>query len=278
MATKKAPAKKAAVKKASAKKVVAKKAPTRRPAATRAAAVGPLFDYDPRAQLDKLSTLEAPPTRGADAAPTVDVNAVLGEFFGLRRDEPLTDELFAQAAHELECETAALRAVAEVESRGCGFDANGRPTLLYERHVFARNTVPKGRFNAGHPDISADAPYARGTYGTGEQQWTKLARAYQLDPEAALKAPSWGAFQILGENHKASGFSDVKSFVTEMFTSPAGHLRALVRFVKANPSIHRALKGLDWEAVARGYNGSGYKTFEYDTRLAAAYAKHAGVA
>ena len=137
---------------------------------------------------------------------------------------------------------AALKAIAKVESGGAGFDAQGRPKILYERQVFARCCTPKGRFNAEHPDISAPTGYGRGNYGSPDSQWTKLARAFQLDHDAALKACSWGTFQILCENHKISGFPDVRSFVAEKFASPAGHLRALVRFIRANPSIHQGLK------------------------------------
>jgi N-acetylmuramidase len=277
-AKKSAPARKAAPTK---KAVPTKKAaPAGRPAAKKAPARAPKpLGYDPRAQLEKLSEVgpvAARRGRGLEPAPaSVDVDAVLGAFFGLRTDEPLTPERFAAAAQELGVEAAALRAIAQVESAGSGFDSKGRPTILFERHVFARNTAPKGRFNAQHPDISAGVPYAKGTFGNIEQQWIKLARAYQLDPEAALKAPSWGTFQILGENHRASGFADVRSFVGAMFRSPAGHLRALVGFIQANPSIHQGLKRHDWVAVAKGYNGAGYKTYAYDTKLAAAYAKFA---
>lgn len=238
----------------------------------RRAAPAPALDYDPRLQLDKLS----PATRGAapeEAGASVDVDGVLAEFFAMRRDEPLTPEVVAAAAGELGVEVAALRAIAQVESGGAGFDARGRPKILYERQVFSRCTAPRGRFDADHPDISAPKGYGPGNYGTSEQQWPKLARAFQLDGDAALKACSWGTFQILGENHKVSGFADVRSFVAEMFASPAGHLRALVRFIAANPAIHRGLKSHDWAAVAKGYNGANYKQFGYDTKLAAAYEK-----
>lgn len=259
----------AAIRKAPARKVVAKKTGQARKSPARLATS--LADHR-RAQLDKTSKRK-PVSRGIEVSPTLDVNVVLAEFFNLRQDEPLTKELAAAAAAELGVEVASLRAIAQVESAGSGFDAKGRPTILYERHVFGRNTDPKGKFNTQYPDISAAVPYAKGTFGNTEQQWIKLAQAFELDPEAALRAPSWGMFQILGENFRAAGFPDVRSFVAEMFRSPAGHLRALVGFIKANPSIHLGLKNRDWAAVALGYNGKGYKTYDYDNKLAAAYAK-----
>lgn len=273
-AAKKAPAKKAPAKK-SAPKVVDKKAtPAKSPAKTVARATPAGLGYDPARQLDKLSAAKEFLSRSAHGG--VDVQAVLGEFFAMRRDEPLTEERMAEAAGELGVEVAALKAIAKVESGGAGFDAQGRPKILYERQVFARCCVPKGRFNGTHEHISAPTGYGRGNYGSADSQWTKLASAYQLDPEAALKACSWGTFQILGENHKSSGFPDVRSFVAEMFASPAGHLRALVRFIRANPLIHNGLKNLKWEDVARGYNGPGYKEFSYDTKMAKAYAEFSG--
>lgn len=280
-------AKKVAAKKAVAKKAVARRSPTREQANVPAdapaetPAIAAFLDIDPAAQFDKLDPepAKARTTRSAAAAGATEaereVEAVLGQFFALRRDEPLTPALLVAAAQDLGVEVAALRAIAEVEARGEGFDARGRPKIVYERHVFARNTVPKNRFDAAHPDISARTGYGRGNYGTLSSQWVKLARAYPLDGDAALKACSWGTFQILGENHRACGFADVRSYVAEMFASPAGHLRALVGFIRASPPILRGLRNRDWEAVARGYNGPGFKEFSYDTKLAAAYTKHA---
>ncbi len=280
VAAKKAPAKKALAKKAPAKKAAARKpvaaakpaAPPRKPAAKKTAAPrrrAPSAGDDPRAQLDKLTA--GMTSRGLPAA--ADAPRLPDEFYAARKDEPLGDQAFAEAAQALGCDVAAVRAVAEVESRGSGFDAQGRPTILYERHVFSRNTAPKGKFDAQAPDISFSRPYEKGTFGNGEQQYVKIGRAYALDPVAALKAPSWGMFQILGENHKACGHADVKSFVLSMFTSPAAQLRAFVAFVRANPGMHGALVAHDWAKFARAYNGPGYALYEYDKKMAAAYAR-----
>jgi hypothetical protein len=272
-AAKKAPAKKAAARKPPAAAKSAKPAAPRRKPAPKKAAAPPSraarAGYDPRAQLDKLSAGMA--SRGLPA----DAPRLPDEFYAARKDEPLGDQAFAEAAQALGCDIAAVRAVAEVESRGSGFDAQGRPTILYERHVFSRNTVPKGKFDAQAPDLSFGKPYEKGTFGSAEQQYVKIARAYALDPVAALKAPSWGMFQILGENHKACGHADVKSFVLSMFTSPAAQLRAFVDFVRASAGMHNALIAHDWAKFARGYNGPGYALYEYDKKMAAAYARQA---
>jgi len=60
--------------------------------------------------------------------------------------DTLTQDEIRSAASALGVEPAALAAVAEVESSDRGaFDADGYPTILYERHVFHRLT--EGRFD-----------------------------------------------------------------------------------------------------------------------------------
>ena len=196
-------------------------------------------------------------------------------FFAAYTGAPLSEQDFADAAQTLGCEVAAVKAVAEVESAGAGFDANKRPTILYERHVFSRNTLPRGRFDQTDPDLSGSKPYPPGTYGDKNQQFVKLARAFQLDQDAALKAPSWGKFQILGENYKACGFTTAADYVKAMTISEGEHLKAFVRFLFSSPKRLQAIRDKDWPAFARQYNGPNYAQFKYDTKLASAYAKHA---
>jgi N-acetylmuramidase len=231
---------------------------------------------DPAAQLDKLSAdppaRPATRSRGLDAPPAGP--QLPANVFGAYTGEALGPNAFAEAAASLGCEVAAVKAVAEVESRGSGFDAKNRPTILYERHVFARCCNPKGKFNASNPDISASTPYPKGTFGNTEQQWEKLAKAYALDPEAACKAPSWGIFQILGENHRACGFATALEYARAMTTSPVAHLKAFVGFVQSDRRLLKAIRERDWPGFALAYNGKGYEVYQYDKKIAAAYAKH----
>jgi hypothetical protein len=174
------------------------------------------------------------------------------------------------AAAALECEVAAIRAVAKVESSRAAFDDRDRPTILYERHLFHRLTG--GRFD-GQSDLSN--PEAGG-YGTFASQYGKLERAYALDADAALKACSWGMFQILGQNHAASGFATVVDYVKAMCQSESAHLKAFVSFIKSNSSMRAALRERDWPGFARLYNGPQYHRNRYDERMAEAYSQFAG--
>ena len=119
----------------------------------------------------------------------------------------LTDADFARAAKELNVEVAAIRAVAEVEAAGAGFLPDGRPSVLYEAHVFHKHTKGAHAHAKDRRGISLSSPkWNRSLYGvTGANQHNRIEDAATLNWEAAHKAASWGTFQILGENHKAAG-------------------------------------------------------------------------
>jgi len=175
----------------------------------------------------------------------------------------------ARAAAALHCEEAAIHAVIAVESRG-GFDGQGRPKILFERHYFHRLT--NGRFAADHPEISARQ---WGGYGRASRQYDRLTRAIALDRQAALRSASWGMFQIMGDNFAAAGFTDVEAMVAAMMESEDRHLQAFCASVTAR-GLADALARRDWTSFARGYNGPAFAANRYDARLAQAYAAASG--
>lgn len=181
---------------------------------------------------------------------------------------PLTDADFQKAAEELGCETSAIRAVASVESAGKGFLPDGRPTLLFEAHIFSRLTQRK--FDKSHPHISSPT-WNRDLYRGGPAEWDRLDEARQLNYSAALMSASYGAFQIMGMNFPACGFADVAHFVESMSTE-AGQLSAFIEFIKSN-HLADELSRHDWAGFARIYNGPSYLANHYDVRMASAYKK-----
>jgi peptidoglycan hydrolase-like protein with peptidoglycan-binding domain len=183
---------------------------------------------------------------------------------------PLRPADFATAAASLDCDVAAIQAVAKVESARAAFDDLGRPTILYERHLFRRFT--KGKFD-NRPDLSN--PEAGG-YGKFSEQYGKLQRAYKLDEEAALKACSWGMFQILGSNHRAAGFETVSPYVKAMCQTELDQLNAFVSFIRNNAGMHAGLRQHDWETFARLYNGPAFHKNRYDERMADAHRQLSG--
>jgi len=184
----------------------------------------------------------------------------------------LTEQDYADAARQLGCDVAAIQAVAATETQRDAFDSQGRPTILYERHIFHRLTG--GKYDKAHPDLSN--PKAGG-YGKFSEQYGKLQRAAKLDSDAAYSSCSWGMFQIMGENYKQAGFASLDAFVKAMKNSEQDHLRAFVNFIQNNKALLAAIQKRDWVSFARHYNGSGYKKNRYDTKLANAYAQFAGL-
>lgn len=182
----------------------------------------------------------------------------------------LTEQDFENAAQKLNAEVAAIKAVAEVESRGNGFYPDGFPVILFERHIFRRET--NGKFNSTHAHLSGKA----GNYGAaGQNQRNKFNEAFALNPIAAMKSCSWGKFQIMGFNHKVCGFDTVGEFVDAMKVSEGEHLQAFVNFVIGN-GLADELRSKQWAKFARGYNGAGYAKNKYDIKMATAYKKFKG--
>ena len=173
---------------------------------------------------------------------------------------------FVTAANLLGCEVAAVKAVAEVESTGSGFQTDGKPKILFERHYFHKLT--NGRFSKTHPEISNPA-----AGGYGSNQHARLEQAAKLDREAALQSASWGKFQIMGAHWKALGYKSIQDFINAMYANETEHLMAFVKFVKTN-GLADELKRKDWAGFAKGYNGPAYAKNQYDKKMALAYEKY----
>jgi N-acetylmuramidase/Putative peptidoglycan binding domain len=94
-----------------------------------------------------------------------------------------------------------------------------------------------------------------------------------LDEQAALRSASWGIGQIMGFNVKEANFADVNTMITAMAESEDHQLLAVANFLKHN-RLDAALRGRDWRAFARGYNGPNFEENNYDKKLAAAFAQY----
>lgn len=147
-----------------------------------------------------------------------------------------------------------------VEASGCGFLADQRPKILFERHIFSRLTA--GIYDAVNPNISA--PTQGGYENGGPDQYDRLRAAIQLDEEAALKSASWGMGQVMGANFAAAGYRDVETMVAAMVSSEDEQLGAMAHFIDFH-KMNLSLQTQDWSGFARQYNGSNYAENHYDT-------------
>jgi len=182
---------------------------------------------------------------------------------------PLTEQGIQACADTLSVHPAELWAVLQIETRGCGYFADRRPAILFERHVFSRRT--NRRFDEQAPDISN--PRAGG-YARGPAEYARLERAQALDEQAALESASWGLGQVMGYHAKDLGYGSVEQFVSRMMASEDEQLAAMATFIQRN-GLDKALRDHDWAAFARGYNGPGYVKQGYDRKLEAAHRRHA---
>jgi hypothetical protein len=111
-------------------------------------------------------------------------------------------------------------------------------------------------------------------YLDGLGSYKRLVKAYQLDPEAALKSCSWGAFQIMGEFWKEMKYADVREFTRAISRSEKEQIKSFVLYMKhVSPKIQNLLRELNWEGVASAFNGTNYKVNAYDEKLRAEYEK-----
>lgn len=179
------------------------------------------------------------------------------------------------AANELDVPLAAVQAVNEIESRGSGFIDESRPVILFERHIFYQRLQAKkvdvAHLNKNYPGIVNRNP---GGYAGGRLEYTRLAAAETIDPNAAYESCSWGLFQVMGFHWERLGYESIIDFVSKQKKSEADQLETFVRFIKADPAVHKALKSQNWATFARLYNGPNYKMNMYDTKLQRAYERY----
>ena len=187
----------------------------------------------------------------------------------------ITPEQFESVAALLGCEVAAIRAVAEVESKGSGFLADGRVKILFEPHIFWRELVKAGINPSDHVAGNEDILYQKwksGAYGPESAQWGRLTRAAAIDKEAAYKSASWGRFQLMGFNHLPCGYSSAVVMANDMATAEDQQLAAFANFIK-NEGMAGYLQRKAWADFALRYNGPAYKENNYDRKLADAYGR-----
>lgn len=185
----------------------------------------------------------------------------------------ITEADLIQAAESLNVEVKALKAVNKVESPKGGFLPDGRPTILFERHIMRRQLLAKGinvlPYETQFPNIVNENT---GGYKGNELEYDRLAIAKRIDENSALEACSWGAYQIMGMHWKLLGYTSVQEMVKDFSSGEKGQLNAFVRFIRSQPSILKALRAKDWRSFARWYNGPG-AIDEYSTKFEKEYNK-----
>lgn len=155
-----------------------------------------------------------------------------------------------------------LRAIRTIESSG------KVGAVRFEPHIFHRETDDRYR---------AEVPYTPGedrAASTIRSETNRAAfeRARQFDAAAAVRATSWGAYQVLG-GHLLRLYGSPAAAVAAFDRNPAAVSdELLAAWLATNPAALAAARAHDFTEFARRYNGSMYYVRRYDERLAEAYA------
>ncbi|VDS07938.1 Putative peptidoglycan binding domain protein [Paracoccus haematequi] len=182
----------------------------------------------------------------------------------------LSSDAFAVAAQELDLDPSIITAVFEVESSGQSFRPDGSLERRFEPHHFpARHwprlgfTVPKGQ-----------EPWRASLKLKAAAREAMFLAAFEIDPEAALAATSWGGLQVMGFNAAAAGYASAWDMVVALANDEWAHLGAFLNLV-GSWGLVTVLRAHDWARFAARYNGSG-QARAYAAKIESAYRRHSG--
>lgn len=186
----------------------------------------------------------------------------------------LTEDDYREVAEELGVETAAIKAIVEIEAGHShqGFSAPGVPIVNFDLTMFRRfagkNGINLSKYYKSHAQV-----FNRGQRGSQEAVNRRLKAARMIDNKTAIQGTFWGMFQIGGFNWKKCGAESIEDFVERMSRSERDQLELFANFIR-NSGLLPSLQRKNWATFARGYNGTSYARRGYHTRMAASYARH----
>ncbi len=172
-----------------------------------------------------------------------------------------------------------VHAFTEVEANGSGFDSKGRPKMLFEPHLFYRYLKGDQRDRAVSQGL-AYSGWRSGGYP--RDSYPRMHKAMEINPEAALRAASWGASQVLGNNYEMLGYLNVFQMVDAFCADGENHIQGMIDFANAAgiaddlrvlAALKRPTKPSDCVAIVRVYNGPGFAKNNYHTKFATAHNK-----
>jgi hypothetical protein len=189
--------------------------------------------------------------------------------FTNRNAPTVTPAQIAGFATRLGGSTKQVNAVGTVESAGGGYNDQGQPKALYERHYAWK------RLRIVIPLLSNPTPggYTLDADKDGiNDSWEKVADMAMRDPIVGFESASFGKFQVMGAWATKLGYANAIEFAYSMVHDEAAHYEALVRYIEVfgGRDKFRALSGnpAACRPFAEFYNGKGQKG--YDQRLAGA--------
>jgi hypothetical protein len=218
-----------------------------------------------------LNVKGASPRLKEDGLPGPATRQGLIETFRNTNAEPISPFEIDRIALRLGCTTRQLATIADVESKGGGWDKTGLLKCLWERHYLWR------RVRISIPILSDPTPGGYTTDADNDgvnDSWENLANAsMRFGFAISAECASFGKFQVMGAHWKRLGYPSVAEMVWGLSRTEEAHYELLARFIEANGlksalALGGPLKS-SWTLFARGYNGAGQQG--YDQRMADAY-------
>ena len=179
-------------------------------------------------------------------------------------------------AEEAGIPLAHIIAVFQVESAGSGFNEDGRLKVLYEPHVAYKYAKRPKEARAQAPHLFQPSwvdpsrvpkrewhPYRT----TQEERWDMILQAAGIDFDAAVRAVSWGRFQIMGYWAEKLDYDSPMHFIERLYDGEAAHLDALFRYCRM-ANLMPALQKGDWYRFSRYNSNIVSVRKEYASKLA----------
>ena len=193
--------------------------------------------------------------------------------FANKNAPAISETELLQIAQELgDSNTRRIRAVAQVESNGGGWFSNGLPKILYERHLFWRETTETREIKwYSNPNAGG---YSLDENGNDiNDSWEKLAFAIGRDPLAAFKSVSIGKFQVLGKWFRECGYAHPIEMLWAAHNSELAQYQMLRDYILKVANLRDEFLALNSyaknnRAFAKGYNGAAYAENQYHSKLA----------
>ncbi len=173
------------------------------------------------------------------------------------------------SAEIIGCDLAAIEAVFEVEASGRFFNNDGSPIRRFEPHHF-----PKQHWDTlGFQPAPGQSPWRAAYKIKTSVRASMFDHAVSIDKEAAHRAASFGAPQIMGFNHEEAGYASAIE-MRRQFDDDYEQVMGFTRLVTAW-GLDSAVRAHDWRTFAARYNGNGQADV-YAAKIASAYKHHSG--
>lgn len=178
-------------------------------------------------------------------------------------------QIWVEMSELIGCDIPTIKAIFEVEASGKFYNDNGSLPRRFEPHHFPKKFWGELGFAPG-----TTAPWRASLKVSTANRRKMFDIAQTIDREAAYKAASWGAPQIMGFNATVSGFKTAVAMVEAFEESADNQIRAFVAFVITN-NLDTHMRSQNWLSFASGYNGSGQAAV-YAAKIESAYRRQSG--